>query len=116
MGDKKMKAYRVLKASQLNSAATEGTLVFPCRTHDYGMASDDTQLTGIKHVSVTLKRSGGYPFFTIPLHDLESCEAPPLEKLTDDHVKVVCRPGAGTETCRYLIMEPRGWSCEKHST
>lgn len=41
-----------------------GTVVVRQSTHDYGLANDDTNHTGIKHVSVTaLDEKGG---FTIP--------------------------------------------------
>jgi hypothetical protein len=109
-------AYKILKDSTLNKEAVAGTVVYSCSGYDYGLARDDTAITGIEHASVTLKRSGGYPSFTIPLEDLEPCEAPPLEKLTEEHVKLTCRPGTGAETCRYLTMGAAGWSCEKHTS
>lgn len=108
-------AYRVLKDSALSEEAKAGSVVYDCLGHDYGLASDDTRMTGIEHVSVTLKRSGGYPYFTIPRRDLKKIDAPPLPKLTDCHVMEVCRLGEQAETCRYLAMGAGGWSCEKHS-
>lgn len=38
-----------------------------------------------------------------------------LEPPDDGHVKAVCQPGQGAQTCRYLTMAPGGWSCEKLS-
>jgi hypothetical protein len=111
-----VQAYRVLKDSQLCKEAVAGSIVFKQSGYDYGLARDDTNFTGIEHISVTLKRSGGYPGFTIPLCDLEPTVAEPLPELTEDHVKSVCRPGADHDTCRYLAMSPKGWSCEKHSS
>jgi len=111
-----VQAYRVLKDSNLNGEAKVGTIVYAGRGYDYGLASDDTRATGIEHVSVTLKRSGDYPTFTVPLRDLEEIETPPLPKLDGAHVDAVCRPGAGALTCRYLAMGATGWSCEKHSS
>lgn len=111
-----VQAYRVLKDSVLNSTARAGTIVYAGRGYDYGLASDDTRATGIEHVSVTLKRSGDYPTFTVPLRDLEKIEAPALPKLDDGYVDSTCRPGAGALTCRYLAMSAAGWSCEKHSS
>lgn len=108
-------AYRLLKSAELADAPA-GTIVYGAAAHDYGLASDDSRITGIEHISVTLKRSGGYPTFTMPLRDLEKTEAPPLPKLTEDHVMATCKPGAGAATCRYLAMGAGGWSCEKHSS
>lgn len=108
-------AYRLRKSSTLNPDATEGCIVYASSGYDYGLASDDTRMTGVEHISVTLKRSGGYPTVTIPLHDLEKTTAPPLERLTGQHVTDICRPGEGTATCRYLTMSAKGWSCRKHT-
>lgn len=108
-------AYKVLKDSKLNPEAKAGTIVYRQSGHDYGLSSDDTRATGVEHISVTLKRSGGYPGFTIPRRDLEETTVPDLPKLTDSHVMEVCRPGEKDETCRYLTMGAGGWSCEKHS-
>jgi len=32
----------------------------------------------------------------------------------DEWTKLVCRIGQGHACCRYLTMNPAGWSCEKH--
>lgn len=32
------------------------------------------------------------------------------------YVKSVCKIGKGSDTCRYLALDARGWSCEKHSS
>lgn len=50
---------------------TAGTVVYRAIGHDYGMASDDTRLTGEEHISVTLDPDGGYPFFTAPIDALQ---------------------------------------------
>lgn len=47
-----------------------GTIVYKLLQHDYGLARDDTNITGIEHISVTLEEDGGYPSFTVPLDDL----------------------------------------------
>lgn len=44
-----------------------GTKVYRCTRYDYGLASDDTRMTGILHISVTLNSDGDYPSFTIPV-------------------------------------------------
>lgn len=47
-----------------------GTTVYSSKFHDYGLARDDTRITGVQHVSVTLNADGSYPFFTVPERDL----------------------------------------------
>lgn len=54
-----------------------GTVVYRASRHDYGLSSDDTRMTGIEHVSVSLREDGDYPTFTVALRDLE-----PLDFLT----------------------------------
>lgn len=63
-----LKMYRT-KIERLGRPA--GTIVFDCANYDYGVASDDTRMTGVEHVSVSEKADGGYPFFTIPKAALE---------------------------------------------
>ena len=31
----------------------------------------------------------------------------------NNYVTTVCKPGHGSETCRYLTMGVSGWECEK---
>lgn len=66
-----IKRYRMLKDSSLEPQAAAGTVVYSCANHDYGLASDDSRLTGKPHRSVTLKSDGDYPFFTVPEEDIE---------------------------------------------
>lgn len=66
------KAYTVKRADRAASPVQAGATVYQCAHHDYGCARDDTNNTGIEHVSVTLDAEGGYPFFTIPEEDLVS--------------------------------------------
>lgn len=66
-----MSAFRILRADRAASKVSIGDTVYRCAGHDYGCSSDDTAMTGIPHISVTLDSSGGYPFFTIPVEDLE---------------------------------------------
>lgn len=54
------------------SHAKAGDVVYSLRFPDYGLASDDTRMTGIEHRSVTLDPDGGYPSFTHPVAELES--------------------------------------------
>lgn len=48
-----------------------GTVCYRLRGFDYGVASDDTRMTGVQHVSMTLDPEGDYPSFTVPEKDLE---------------------------------------------
>ncbi len=48
-----------------------GTICYNQAGHDYGLASDDTRMTGHRHVSMTLKPDGDYPTFTIREDHLE---------------------------------------------
>lgn len=71
-----MKAYRLKRRDRAATEIPEGVdTVYQCKGYDYGTANDDTRLTGIHHVSVTLKEDGDYPFFTIPSEDLEEVAA-----------------------------------------
>lgn len=63
--------YRLLTDSKIESEARAGVIVYACVKHDYGCASDDTRITKRKHVSLTLKEDGDYPFFTHAEDDLE---------------------------------------------
>lgn len=57
-----------------------GTTVYECSVHDYGLARDDANLTGIEHKSVTLDPNGGWPTFSVPVRILReiprTAEAP----------------------------------------
>ncbi len=63
--------YRMLSDSKIQAEAVAGTLVYKCKFHDYGLAGDDTRMTGIEHISVSLTEDGDYPFFTVPKVQLE---------------------------------------------
>ena len=66
-------AFKVLNQRVLHGKieAEPGDTVYRCKGYDYGCASDDTRILKIKHISVTKDPEGPYPFFTIPVHDLE---------------------------------------------
>lgn len=66
-----IRSFVMLTDSQINPDAVKGTIVYKAAKADYGCASDDTAMTGIPHISVSLKPDGDYPFFTHPLRDLE---------------------------------------------
>ena len=67
-----IKIYRVLNINKCaNVNVKVGDIVYDCILNDYGLASDDSRITGIKYISVTKNKDGSYPSFTIPLHDLQ---------------------------------------------
>lgn len=68
-------AFIVKRHDRAAAEVMPGETVYRCTGHDYGCANDDTAMTGIPHISVTKEASGDYPFFTIPLCDLEQAEA-----------------------------------------
>lgn len=68
------KAYRLLRDAATNPDAVAGTVVYACAKHDYGLARDDTRMTGIVHISVTLDPDGDYPFFTVPEDSISKME------------------------------------------
>ena len=66
-----VKKFRIKNAGTNCNDLPAGTICYDLMKHDYGLASDDTRLTGVPHVSVTLDPEGGYPSFTIVAADLE---------------------------------------------
>jgi hypothetical protein len=62
--------YVMMDDSSLEPLAKAGTVVFRLRGWDYGLANDDTRLTDVEHISVTLSPQGDYPSFTVPMDDL----------------------------------------------
>lgn len=64
-------AYEMLSDSNIGEGIKKGTTVYECVRHDYGCASDDTRITGVEHISVTVNDDGDYPFFTHPLNKLK---------------------------------------------
>lgn len=59
--------YKMLRDSLIEPKAKAGTIVYKQSGYDYGLAADDTRMTGIPHISVTLNPDGGYPGFTAPV-------------------------------------------------
>src|SRR5205085_10835163 len=68
--DLKPQAFRLMRDSDLCSEARAGTTVYSCILGTYGVAAQDTRMTGRRHRCVTLDPEGGYPFFTVPEADL----------------------------------------------
>lgn len=78
------KQFRITKSGTNCKDLPAGTLCYDFLMHDYGLASDDTRITGIPHVSVTLDPKGGYPSFTIVAADLEEVPCPSLLQHTGE--------------------------------
>ena len=67
-----IKNYNILNISHCSDpTVVVGDVVYELILHDYGLANDDSRITRIEYISVTKNNNGGYPSFTIPLHDLE---------------------------------------------
>lgn len=49
----------------------KGEIVYKNAFHDYGLASEDSRLTGVEHMSVSRKENGDYPYSTIPTSALQ---------------------------------------------
>lgn len=60
------KKYTLTQDYGTSPDAKAGTVVYRLAKSDYGLARDDTDATGIPHVSVTLNPDGDYPSFTVP--------------------------------------------------
>jgi len=63
--------YRIKESGTNCKEYPAGTICYDFSGHDYGLAADDTRMTGIPHVSVTLDPDGGTPSFTIVATSLE---------------------------------------------
>jgi len=85
----RMKVPRILRG---DVCANAGDTVYLLRLSDYGSAGDDTRLTGIEHVSVTLNKDGDYPFFTVPRDHLEPITTSASLALTDRLDKAAAAP------------------------
>jgi hypothetical protein len=50
---------------------SKGTIVYRCIQATYGLVSLDSEITGQRHVAITLDPEGGYPFYTMAARLLE---------------------------------------------
>ena len=66
----KPEAFRLMRDSDHCPEARAGITVYSCILGTYGLAAQDTRMTGRRHRCVTLDPEGGYPFFTAPEADL----------------------------------------------
>ena len=62
------KMYKLLQERFEHEA---GIIVYDSAQYDYGLSRDDTNATGIHHISVTTDPNGDYPFFTVPVDHLQ---------------------------------------------
>lgn len=67
----KARIFVLTKDYHTSESAKAGTIVYELMKSDYGLACDDSNATGVHHVSVTLNHDGDYPSFTYPFHLLE---------------------------------------------
>lgn len=51
-----------------------GVFIYRCTKPDYGCANDDTRILGKEHMSMTLDPDGDYPFFTVPVENMQAIE------------------------------------------
>ena len=58
-----------LRTEQLHIAA--GTELYDATVYDYELAAYDTEMTNVKHMSVSSSEDGDYPVFSIPQRELE---------------------------------------------
>lgn len=63
--------YRLLEDPDNSSIAHAGDMVYDCKMCDYGSASTDSVMFKEPYISVTLDPEGDYPFFTVPVRQLE---------------------------------------------
>lgn len=60
------KKYILTQDYHSSKDAKKGATVYRLEKSDFGLARDDTNHTGVLHVSVTLNENGDYPSFTVP--------------------------------------------------
>ena len=70
----KPKKFRIKNSGTNSKDYPAGTICYDLLMHDYGLASDDSRITGVEHVSVTLDETGDWPSFTVVKSDLEPVE------------------------------------------
>lgn len=63
--------YKLLKDSQIHLAAKAGDTVYEFLGHDFGCVRDDMLCGGLTTKAVTLSLDENFPFFTVPVEDLE---------------------------------------------
>jgi hypothetical protein len=85
-----------------------GETVYKAAFHDYGCAGDDTRRTGIEHISVTRNPDGDYPFFTIPLVDLDAWPQKERERVCyycNKSTTAPCGSCAEAESCTFPAQQ-----------
>lgn len=82
------KKYTLSEDYHTSDDAKAGVTVYLLSRADYGLARDDTNATGVEHVSVTLNPEGDYPSFTYPRHLLQE----EVVKMSDTHLAQTLPP------------------------
>jgi hypothetical protein len=67
------KVFEVIDGKQCATEVVDGTRVVRNPGYDYGLADDDTRITGVEHISVVREGTQG-PFFTTPVANLREVE------------------------------------------
>ena len=85
----------------------------PYKGCDYGCIDHDSEIA-------IVYRSSDNDFGTIgfegtDFEDLEPYELEPKDMLTKEHIKSVCKPAKGKETCRYFCAGAEGFVCARVS-
>ena len=75
-----MRAYRIIRASTNEPRAVAGSIVYETLLPDFGLAAEDTSMTGVPHLSVTLDNDGMGPSFSIPAADVVEVETQARER------------------------------------
>lgn len=65
-----MNKYKLIAPINHAPDAEVGCTVYEYTGCTYGLVSEDTHMTGIEHIAVTLKSDGDTPFFTAPIRSL----------------------------------------------
>ena len=65
-----------MKKASSSAGHPVGTVCYEFHGHDYGCSREDTEFSGVSHISMTLNADGSGPYFTIPVEDLEPMPMP----------------------------------------
>jgi len=66
-----VKSFIIINNSRSSRPTSVGDIVYKCMQGDYGVASQDSRMMGVRFISVTYDKDGDYPFFTIAYDDIQ---------------------------------------------